>query len=224
MTYEELNSEPTENLMEYIQWKEQPDYAEIAKLAFKVFTYRFQLIVQKKIIPVCKNWGYDRQIANDIAYGTFERIWKYSSFDFKKAKQKDYDKAVTYYLFRIAGHLLASYKKSQNALPNPFNGDEEIIRDFPDFENMSIEPERKAILMERTEHIRNALNRLSPKHRIIYLTYKQYETETKDGFTLPRKLLKALREELDLTQSSIRVYKQEAINEVDNYLRIYGSK
>ena len=53
---------------------------------------------------------------------------------------------------------------------------------------------------------------------------KQYEDKTKEGYYLPRGLTKALQSELDLTQNSIRVYKKEAINEVDNYLKTYGSK
>lgn len=212
------------SLLEYIQWKDEPDYAEAAKEAFRVFTFRFQLDLQKKLIPICKNWGYDEHVANEIAYGTFERIWKYPRFDFSKAKQKDYYKAVSFYLYGIASHLLADHKKNQEEEENPFTGEEEIVMDFPDIENMEIGKERKAILQERFEHIQKALDRLTPKHKIIYLTYKQYESEIKEGFKLPRKLLKKLRTELDLTQNSIRVYKKEVFDEVEKYLKIYGSK
>lgn len=224
MTNPDLNSETTEDLLEYIQWKDEKDYAELAKQAFRVFTFRYQLDLHKKLIRICTNWGYDKQIASEIAYGTFERIWKYPKFDIQKANQKDYDKAVLNYLYRIASRLLANFKRSQNEEPNPFRGDEEIIRGFPDVENMSIGKERKAILLQRFELIQNALNRLTPKHKIIYLTYKQYEAETEEGYKLPRSLLKDLRTELDLTQNSVRVYKKEAIDEIDNYLKTYGSK
>lgn len=224
MTREELKQESTENLLNYIQWKDEPDYAEIAKEAFRVFTFRYQLDLQKKLIPICINWGYDRQIANDIAHETFDRIWKYPNFDVSKSNQRDYNKAIIFYLYGIAKHLLADHKKSRSEEPNPFTGDEEIIRDFPDIEKMEIGKERKAELKKLYELLNNALSRLSPKHKIIYLTYKQYEVETKEGFMLPRRLLKDLRMELDLTQSSIRVYKNEANKEVDNFLKIYGSK
>lgn len=222
----DLNSETTENLLEYIQWKDEPDYAETAKEAFRVFTFRFQLDLQKKLIPICRNWGYDEQVASDIAYGTFDRIWKYPKFDITKAKQKDdVEKAVSFYLYRIAEHLLADYKKIQDGEYNPFTGDEEIIREFPDIEKTELGKERKAVLKERFEHIQKALDRLTPKHKIIYLTYKQYESETKGGeYKLPRSLLKNLRTELDLTQNSIRVYKKEAFDEVEKYLKTYGSK
>jgi DNA-directed RNA polymerase specialized sigma24 family protein len=205
-------------------WKEEPDYLEIAKEAFRIFTFRFQLVLQKKIIPICKNWGYDNQVATEIAYGTFERIWKYPTYDKSKAKHDIFDKAVLFYLFGIASRLLADYKKMEDGDISPFSGDEEIIYDLPDVDTLGLPKERKAILQERYEHIIKALSRLTPKHKIIYLTYKQYESEIKDGYKLPRKLLKKLRDELDLTQNTIRVYKNEAFKEVGNYLNNYGSK
>lgn len=224
MATQDLSKETTENLMEYIQWRNEPDYAEIAKEAFRVFTFRYQLDLQKKLITICKNWGYDEQVANEIAYSTFEKVWKYPTFKKEMTKQREFDKGVLFYLYRIASRLLADYKKFEHGEVNPFTGDEEIIREFPDIDKMELGIERKAILSERYKHIKKALARLSAKHKIIYLTYKQYERETKDGYKLPRTLLKNLRDELDLTQNSIRIYKNEAFNEVDNYLKIYDSK
>jgi hypothetical protein len=139
-------------------------------------------------------------------------------------RQKDPHKAITFYLYGIAKRQLANYNKIVNGEVNPFNGDEEIIREFPDVEKMGGDVERKAILKARFEHIEKVLNRLSPKHKIIYLTYKQYERITKEGHKLPRHLLQNLRTELDLTQTSVRIYKNEAFNAVDTYLNTYGSK
>lgn len=221
---QDLNSESTENLWEYIHWKDDPDYVETAKEAFRIFTFRFQLELQKKLIPICKNWGYDEQVASEIAYETFARVWKYPNFDLSKSKQKDYHKAITFYLYGIAKRLLADYKKSETEEPNPFTGDEEIIRDFPDLEMLEVGKERKAQLQKLYELLNEALSKLSPKHKIIYLTYKQYESITKEGFNLPRKLTKKLQDELDLTQNSIRVYKKEAIEAVNTHIKIYGSK
>ena len=221
---QDLNNEATESLLEYIQWKDEPDYAEIAKEAFRVFTFRYQLELLKKLIPICKNWGYDKQVATEIAYEAFNRIWKYPKFDLTKSKQKDYHKAITFYLFGIAKRLLADYKKNETEEPNPFSGEEDLIRDFPDIEILEIGKERKAQLQKLYELLNEALSKLSPKHKIIYLTYKQYESITSDGYNLPRHLTKKLQDELDLTQNSIRDYKKEAFDEVDNYLKIYGSK
>lgn len=224
MVNPDFENEPTENLLEYIRWGNEPDYAEAAKQAFRVFTFRFQIDLQKKLIPICRGWGYDTQVATEIAYSTFERILKYPKFDLAKANQPDYDTAVRFYLYRISSRLLADYKKKQNGDANPFDGDEDIIREFPDIAFIEGAKERKAILLEKYELIKRALDRLTPKHKIIYLTYKQYESETQDGFKLPRKLLQKLRTELDLTQSSIRVYKNEAFNEIETYLKYNGSK
>ncbi len=221
---QDLNNEATESLLEYIQWKDEPDYAEIAKEAFRVFTFRYQLELLKKLTPICKNWGYDKQVATELAYEAFNRIWKYPKFDLSKSKQKDYHKAITFYLFGIAKRLLADYKKSETEEPNPFTGDEEIIRDLPDIETFSDDKVRKAELKRMYELLNGALSRLTPKHKVIYLTYKHYESLTNEGYNLPRHLTKKLQDELDLTQNSIRVYKKQAIEAVNTHLKIYGSK
>ena len=221
---QDLNNETTETLLEYIQWKDELDYAEIAKEAFRVFTFRYQLDLLKKLTPVCKNWGYDKQVATELAYEAFARIWKYPKFDLSKSRQKDYNKAVTFYLFGIAKRLLADYKKSETEETNPFTGDEDIIRDSPDIEALEVGKERKAQLLKLYELLNEALSKLSPKHKIIYLTYKQYESITNDGYNLPRHLTKKLQDELDLTQTSIRVYKKQAIEAVNTHIKIYGSK
>ena len=222
---QDLDTEKTESLLEYIQWKNDADYTEIAEEAFRVFTFRFQLDLSKKLITICKNWGYDKQIANDIAHETFGRIWKYPKFDLSKSKQKDYDIAVKFYLYAIAKRLLADYKKSETGVQNPFTGNEDIIRELPDIEILSDGNKfRKAELARMYELFNAALSRLTPKHKIIFLTYKHYESLTNEGYNLPRHLTKKLQYELDLTQSSIRVYKKEAIEAVNTHLKIYGSK
>lgn len=221
---QDLNNESTESLLEYIQWKGEPDYSEIAKEAFRVFTFRYQLELLKKLIPICSKWGYDKQVATELAYGVFDRIWKYPKFDLSKSKQKDYDKAITFYLYGIAKRLLADYKKNTQDKPNPFTGEEDIIRDFPDIEMLEVGKERKAQLQKLYEILNEALSKLSPKHKTIYLTYKQYESITNDGYNLPRHLTKKLQDELDITQTSIRVYKKEAIDAVNTHVKIYGSK
>lgn len=219
-----LNCESTESLLEYIQWKDEPDYSEIAKEAFSVFTFRYQLELLKKLLPICKNWGYDEQVATELAHETFARILKYPKFDFSKSKHKDYDKAITVYLYGIAQRLLADYKRSETEEPNPFTGDEEIIREMLDIDMLEIGKERKAELKRMYELLNEALARLTPKHKIIYLTYKHYESLTNEGYNLPRHLTKRLQDELDLTQNSIRVYKKQAIEAVNTHIKIYGSK
>ncbi|MBX9734802.1 MAG: hypothetical protein K2X37_12130 [Chitinophagaceae bacterium] len=219
MGWEALKDESTENLIAYMQWKNEAGFEDTAKNAFRSFLFRFQEEIIKKTRVVTRKWGYDNDTADLIAERTFERFWKYPNFDISKSKAKDFDTGVIIYLFAIAAHQLADYKKEQNGEINPFTGDEIIIRELPNPENFNLSSERKVILKERHDIIEKALARLTPKHKIIYLTYKQYE---QDGFKLPRKLLQSLREELELTQSSVQVYKKEAFDKIDEYLNIYG--
>lgn len=219
MSWEALKDESTENLIAYMQWKNEAGYEDTAKNAFRSFLFRFQEEIIKKTRVVTRKWGYDNDTADLIAERTFERFWKYPNFDFAKSKTKDFDTGVIIYLFAIAAHLLADYKKEQNGEVSPFTGDEIIIRELPNPENFNLSSERKTILKERHDIIEKALARLTPKHKIVYLTYKQYE---QDGYKLPRQLLESLRQELGLTQSSVQVYKKEAFDKIDEYLNIYG--
>jgi len=221
MSIPDLSGEPAETLLAFIKDRNIPDYSELAKEAFRVFTFRYQVQLMEKIIPLCKNWGYDNQVATEIGYRTFDRVWKFAKYDPTKSNQEDPEKAILFYLFGIARNCLVDHKKEENN-SNPFSGDEDIVVDFPDLGNFHAN--RRKELQKGFDIINAALNRLSNKHKIIYLTYKQYESEIKDGYKLPRHLLKKLRDELDLTQSSIRVYKKEAFETVDTYLRLYGNK
>jgi DNA-directed RNA polymerase specialized sigma24 family protein len=219
MSSDLLSEESTEALIAYMQWRNEAGYEDSAINAFRSFFFRFQEELIKKTRVVARKWGYDNEVADIIAERAFDRFWRYPNFDIAKSKVKNYDKAVLIYLFAIAAHLLADYRKEQNGDISPFTGNEIVIREFPDIENSQLPNERKAILKERSEIIEKALARLTPKHKIIYLTYKQYEH---DGNKLPRKLLESLRQELNLTQSSIQVYKKEAFDKVNEYLNIYG--
>jgi hypothetical protein len=63
----------------------------------------------------------------------------------------------------------------------------------------------------------------SQRHRIIYFTYLTYKPE-KDG-NIPRSASNKLKEQLDLTQASIRVYKKEATDFANNYIcKVNGNK
>lgn len=224
MSSEVLTDETTENLIAYMQWKDEAGYEDMAKNAFRQFFFRFQEELIRKTRVVTRSWGYDNDVADLIAEKAFDRFWKYPNFDIKKSRVKDWDTGVILYLFRIAFHLLADYRKSANGEGNPFTGEEEIIREFPDIETLDLDVERKAKLQNEYEVVQRVLSGLGPKHKIIYLTYKGYEYYTKQGYKLPRKLLDNLRKELNLTQSSIQVYKKEAFDKVNEYLTIYGKK
>jgi len=224
MAWQDLEKETTADLIEYIKWGSNPKDKEIAEDAFMAFCFRFRDDVQRKCRIICRNRGYDNTIADEIAEKTFARFLKYPKYDGKKCKSGDIDKCVRLYLYGFAGNILSDYVSAEKRGPNPFTGDEEIITDFPDMEAMDIDTERKAILQKQFEIVKGALDRLTPKHKIIYLTYKQYEYFLNQGFYFPRSFLKRLQDELGLSQASIRVYKKEAFDKVEEYLTIYGKK
>lgn len=206
--WEKYKNESTETLIKIIQRKSEQGCEEIARAAFCTLCFRFQTEVISNIRAVVPRWGYDFEIADEIAYNAFDRFWKYPKFKLEKCKTQNIDKCFIFYLHTICRRLLINHKKNVELI-SAFNGNEEIVFDFPKFEK-SAGDEKKLELIEISKKIDTALNKLGKKHKAIYLTYKAYE---KNGKKLPRTLLKKLRIELGLTQNTIRFYKKEA-NEI----------
>ncbi len=221
MSWQDFENEATEDLIEYIRWKKKPEDVKVAEDAFRAFCFRFQKDITHKCRVIATNWGYDKHVGDIVAERTFARYWKYGNFDKAKANATDINTGVKLYLYKIAKRELSNYKKEQSAELNPYTGDEEIVTEFPSIDISKIPIGKRAELKRIQEIIEKALARLTPKHKIIYLTYKAHQY---DGHTLPRGLLKKLRDELDLVQASIQVYKKEAYDTVDEYLKLYGSR
>jgi RNA polymerase sigma factor (sigma-70 family) len=208
------------DLIELIQLKDDPDYQEGAEAAFYAFVFRFRKDILNKCEIICKNWGYDKEIALEIAERTFQRFWKYPKFDPEKSGAKNLDSGVKLYLYGIAKRILTDYYHAEHGInQSPYSGDEEIQTEFPDIDQWDMEPEQKKYLKKQYEIIKKALNRLSESHKIIFLTYKAHE---KEEYKMPRDLLKSLRERLNLAQNTIRAYKKEAFDKVNEYLELYG--
>lgn len=222
MSWKELNTETTETLIQYIQWKNDPQLKETADDAFRAFCFRFQHDIVKKCRTICRNLGYDREIADDLAERTFDRFLKYPGFDYSKSKAKEFDSGVKLYLYRFSERLLFDFHNEQNNQnPNPYDGEEDLVYDYPDIENISGRAEQLKEIKAKFELIQKALERLGSKHKIIYLTYQQHAQK---GFKLPRHLTEKLRVDLGLTQATIQFYKKEAFDKIAEYLEIYGSK
>jgi hypothetical protein len=81
--------------------------------------------------------------------------------------------------------------------------------------NGEYEPERLADLKEKEARLDLIFSKLSTKHKVIYLTYMLHEHE---GRYLPRHLSKELKDFLNLSQNSIRVYKKQAFETVNREL------
>jgi len=207
MDWKELQNEPTEDLIEFVKFKKDPNYLDEARAAFVVLTHRFEQDVLEKCIIICRNWGYSDADALELANRTFEKFWEYHSFDKEKINVDDIDLAFKLYLYKIAENEL---KQAYNDQSYPYDGSEQIITSFDDL-NIDGDIEKARVLRKAKEVIDRALSKLTPKHKIIYLTYSVHEEE---GRKLPRQLLKQLQTKLDLTQNSIRVYKKEAKDSV----------
>jgi RNA polymerase sigma factor (sigma-70 family) len=220
MSWKELEHETTETLIEYIRWRGDPELAATAEDAFRAFCFRFQQDVVKKCHIICRNHNYDLDVADDLAQRTFERFLKYPKFDIKKSPSKDFDTGVKLYLYGIAQKQLYNLH-DENQRASPYIGDEETTDQLVPIENLQVKAEQRNELRAKYELIKKALDRLSPKHRIIYCTYQRYQ---KDGIKMPRHLTEKLRTELQLTQATIQFYKKEAYDKVKEYLEIYGSK
>ncbi len=221
MSWKELENESTETLIEYIRWRRDPQWTSTAQDAFRVFCFRFQKDLAFKCRIICRNQHYDHDIADNLAQRTFERFWKYPSFDFNKRKTaKDVDTAVNLYLYGIAQKQLYNLLDEEDN-PNPYTGDEEPTEQLVQVDTTNMTVEQRKIVREKYELINNALDRLGPKHRVIYCTYAFYQRK---GVKMPRHLTEKLRTNLELTQATIQFYKKQATDKIEEYINIYDLK
>ncbi|MCF8350514.1 MAG: hypothetical protein K9H15_05060 [Bacteroidales bacterium] len=215
-TWRDYENTPTIELINFIKMKGDTQNREIAELAFSAFYFRFYEKIAKKAEYVCKNNGYDSILAVEVIDKTFQNFFKYPEFSPDKMKTTTIDKGVEVYLSRIAQNAYTDLIKERNGLDvSPYSGDEQIIHDIPvPDDSVDIDYEKYVI-------IRDALKTFSWKHKVIYLTYLQYE---KDGYKLPRKLLSELRSKLDITQDTVRSYRYEVIKKIKEYTKIWQQR
>lgn len=217
---EEIKTACSLDLFEYISWK--TDYPYEAANAFKEFTFRFERDVIRMSEFACSKWGYDETVAFDISNCVFQRVWKYPSYKQEKSKNEDINKGVKLWLHRIVYTQLANYKNKGFCYEADKETDLTLIETIEDLvESFGVADEKKRIVLKKMKVVDEALSQLTPKHKIIYLTYKLYCPE--DKTYIPRSVSKKLQEELRLAQGSIRKYKEEANKIVATYLtRING--
>jgi len=227
MTVQELEKEQTEDLLEYMKWGDQPEHKDLADNAFIAFCLRYRDRVQRICSIIANKRGFDDRVGDEIAEYVFARVLKYKKYDSKICKFRDRDRCIELYLYGIAQNGLSNYEASGK---NPFK-DAKIETEFPDVEKFidlaeeELPEEKKTELRKKDEIIKLALERLSPAHKTIYLTYIPYENKLNKGeHYMPRELLKQLQEKLGLSQITIRVYKNQAYKKIQEYLEIYGAK
>jgi len=211
--WKDFELKSTEELIQIIKESKTQKQFDLADAVFHAFCFRFSESITKKCEIICANNNYDAIFAVEVSKKTFERFWKYPNYKHEKSKASSFDKGVLLYLFKIATNVFRDLIKERlNA--NPYNGGEQIIKNIPMLENAS--PEQK----QHYQLLLEVFKSFSDKHRIIFLTYKSYEQE---GKKLPRKLLNELRDELKLSQTTIRSYKYEVYQKIEEIKR-YGKK
>lgn len=217
MNIRELEASSTAELIEFVQGKEH--YLEAAECAFRNLFLRYEDELTKKCRRIATKWGFDKETGDILAEQSLDRFWtKPHTFKAENCTVKDINRCLLFYLFSMARNALADRQRDISSGRTYYKGDEELIIDFPDHSDAELSAEKLKEIRIRYDLIDKALARLSYKHKVIYLTYL---THGHNKLNLPRKLLLQLREELDLDQNSIRVYKMQAIKEVKQYLEIY---
>lgn len=211
-------------LLEYISFKDE--FPNEAELAFYVFHDRYQRDILEKSEIQCSKFEYNEAIAFLAATCTFDKVWKNAhTFSMKKANTKNVDKAILLWMYKILYTQILLFKDSDTCAQPTKEEDLSLIENLDDLVNVyapeNIEKQKE--LKENYSFLEKALQGLSLKHKIIYFTYLAYKPE-KDK-NIPRSVSNKLQEQLELTQASIRVYRKEATDLVNNYInKVNGNK
>lgn len=178
--------------------------------AFQTFCAKYELRLNRLVEVQCAKLGYSAEIAFKAVECAFARVRRYPTFDKMKTKIKDIDNAIIGWLNRIAYTQVLKFKNGKECAEVNADEDLAVINNATGFyevvsqrQYMSDEEKEKKI-----QWLNAKLAGMEEKHRIVLLTYLAYESQ---GKKLPRVLTLKLRTKLNLEQSSIRVYKKEAL-------------
>ena len=189
---------------------------EAARKAFYLFCSYFESKIKKNVEILAYKNGYDENAAFEAIQCAFYKVWLYPTFDMSKSNCKNEEKAIIVWLVRIACSQMYQYSKAGVCARVTKDEDLSVIdnseklsvietsEDFVTSYVADLPLDRK---IEFVRYLDEKMSKLDEKHRIIYLTYKAYQ---QSGKKLPRKLLDKLRKRLGVTQTTIRVYKKEA--------------
>lgn len=181
---------------------------ETAEKALHLFVGTFEGKIKKNVEILAFKNGFDENVAFEAIQCAFNKVWLYPTFDMRKSHFKDETKAIVAWLIKIALSQMYQYtNKGECARIKP-EEDLSVIETGVGFvESFHISDLTTEKKMQYALMLEKKLSVLDEKHRIIYLTYKAYQTS---GKKLPRKLLATLRKRLGVSQPTIRVYKKEA--------------
>lgn len=200
----------TEVLIEYVQGNTQN--SATSDNAFLALMFRFRLDLLQKCERICKNRGYDKEVAQVIAERTFSKYGRSKKFKVAERKYDCVDTSFKVYLYKIASNELNNYFREEEKRKNGqlYDGTENIVTEIP---NLDL-----ARLSDEARIIHETLLALPYSHQVVYLTYKVHERE---GVNLPKVLLVKLREHLGgISQGTIRGYKKEANDKIESARKI----
>lgn len=178
--------------------------------AFQMFCAKYEMRLNRLVEGQCAKLGYPAEIAFKAVECTFARIRRYPTFDKTKSNAKNTDNAIIIWLNKIAYTQVLKFKNGRECAEVNEDEDLAVINDASGFyevvaQRQYLSDEEKE---EKIQWLNAKLARMEEKHRIVLLTYLAYESQ---GKKLPRSLTLKLRTQLNLEQSSIRVYKKEAL-------------
>lgn len=179
--------------------------------AFHTFCGKYEKRLNKLVEGLCVKFGYSAEIAFKAVECTFARIRRYPSFSMKKSSTKNIDDAIILWLNKIAYTQVLKFKNAMECAEVSDEEDLAVVNDATGFYEV-VSKRQYMSEVEKDEKIRwlnDKLATMEEKHRIVLLTYLAYKSQ---GKRLPRSLTLKLRTQLNLTQNSIRVYKNEAFD------------
>jgi len=206
--WDRLREKSTEDLINIYQ----SNHAD-KKDAFYVLVSRFSEDLLQKCEINCARRGYGVDVAEIIAENTFKAFAEKGQFKASEGSGKTVDESFQFYLYRIARNQLVDYyrKEKKRSLGYNYDGTESLHHDLP--------PEVASESLDMEARIRYAtVQALPPSHRTVLLTYWAHK---KEGFNLPKNLQEKLRHHLGVQQNTIRSYKKEATDKIDQALFIY---
>lgn len=165
-------------LLKIIACKKEDEKA--AAKAFRLFVEVFESKINKQVDIIANKNGYDEKVAFEAIQCAFNKVWLYPTFDMSKSHYKDEEKAIVVWLIRIA--VSQMYQFAMHGVCAQIESDEDLsvienAEDFVDsFHVSDLIPEQK---IQYVCSMEKKISVLDEKHRIIYLTYKAYQTSGK---------------------------------------------
>lgn len=204
----ELNKRTTAELVAIFQSSSESQ--DNRSSAFILLCTRFRKKLLEKCEIVCKRFGHNSIIAEQIAENTFKKYAAKPNYLHSASNAHNIDDGFLLYLLGIAEKELTNFyrtlKRRQDGYD--YDGTERVITKLPPI------PEDRLDLKTRIKHA--AIQSLSEKQRTVYLTY---EVHKRKGFNLPKRLQAELREHLGIeNQARIRGLKKEALDRIDAYI------